>query len=151
MARAPFQVLVFPYRLFGGELVQYAVFRRLDADVWQGISGGGEDGESPEQAARREAFEEAGISENAPLLRLDSIASIPAIHFADYRFWGNDVYVVAEYSFGVEIGEGEIRLSGEHRDYEWLSYEEAVNRLKWDSNKTALWELHRRLSNANRV
>lgn len=150
MARAPFQVLIFPYRLIaGGKLLQFAVFRRSDTNVWQGISGGGESGENPEQAARREALEEAGISENAPLLPLDSTASIPAIHFANYHLWGTDVYVIPEYSFGIKINDGEVRLSSEHRRCEWLNYEAAANLLKWDSNKTALWELHRRLSIVN--
>lgn len=30
---------------------------------------------------------------------------------------------------------------------EWLSYEDAIARLKWDSNKNALWELNWKLLN----
>ena len=30
---------------------------------------------------------------------------------------------------------------------EWLNFEEANNKLKWDSNKNALWELNYRLNN----
>ena len=30
---------------------------------------------------------------------------------------------------------------------EWLSYDEAIKKLKWDSNKNALWELNYRLLN----
>ena len=30
---------------------------------------------------------------------------------------------------------------------EWLSYEEAMNKLTWDSNKNALWELNYLLVN----
>lgn len=56
MPRAPFQVLVYPYRRLEGGLVNYALFRRSDAGWWQGIAGGGEGRESPEEAARREAF-----------------------------------------------------------------------------------------------
>ncbi|HFJ9286950.1 TPA: NUDIX pyrophosphatase, partial [Bacillus toyonensis] len=33
----------------------------------------------------------------------------------------------------------------EHFNYKWLCFEEAVTLLKWDSNKTALWELNKRL------
>ncbi|MGG1610308.1 NUDIX pyrophosphatase, partial [Bacillus wiedmannii] len=32
-----------------------------------------------------------------------------------------------------------------HFKYKWLCFEEAVMLLKWDSNKTALWELNNRL------
>ena len=28
---------------------------------------------------------------------------------------------------------------------EWLTYEEAIKKLTWDSNKNALWELNERL------
>jgi dATP pyrophosphohydrolase len=114
--------------------------------VWQWIAGGGEGDEQPEQTARREAREEADIPEDARLIRLDAMASIPATHFADRHLWGTDVYVIPEYSFGVEVKDEEVYLSGEHGECAWLDYEAARNRLEWDSNKTALWELHSRLS-----
>ena len=61
MARAPFQVLVFPYRYTPEEEIEYAVFFRISpryGGVWQAIAGGGEDDETPLEAAKREAFEE---------------------------------------------------------------------------------------------
>jgi len=124
----------------------YLLFKRSDLNVWQWIAGGGENQESPEQTARREAREEANIPEIARLIRLDSVASIPATHFADRYLWGTDVYVIPEYSFGVEVENEEVCSSGEHNECAWLDYETARNRLEWDSNKTALWELHSRLS-----
>jgi dihydroneopterin triphosphate diphosphatase len=145
MSRAAFQVLIIPYRVDENGQPSYLLFKRADQNVWQWIAGGGENQESPEQAARREALEEAGISETARLIRLDSVASIPAIHFADRHLWGNDVYVIREYSFGVEVKDKEVCLSGEHKECAWLNYETARNHLEWDSNKTALWELHSRL------
>ena len=51
-------------------------------ECWQGIAGGAEGGEWAEQSARREMMEEAGIPIDAPLVRLDTIASIPTSHFA---------------------------------------------------------------------
>ena len=58
--RAPFQVLVIPYKIINNEIL-YGIFLRSDMKVWQTISGGGEDDESPIEAAKREANEEAGI------------------------------------------------------------------------------------------
>jgi dihydroneopterin triphosphate diphosphatase len=145
MSRAAFQVLVIPYRIDTDGQPRYLLFKRSDHNTWQWIAGGGEAGEQPEQAARRESFEEAGIPENGCLIRLDSLASIPAIHFADHHLWGSDVYVIPEYSFGIEVETEEVCLSGEHKECVWLDYETAHDRLKWDSNKTALWELHNRL------
>jgi dATP pyrophosphohydrolase len=146
MARAPFQVIVIPYRVGSARQPQYLVFNRSDLNVWQWIAGGGEDDEKPEQTARREAFEEAGIRQNAPLIPLDSVASIPVIYFSDSHLWDKNLYVIPEYSFGIEVGSSAIHLSNEHIRCRWLDYETAQNRLKWDSNKTALWELNRRLS-----
>ena len=145
MSRAAFQVLIIPFRLDKNGETRYLLFKRADLDVWQWIAGGGKDNERPEQAARREAFEEAGIPKNARLIRLDSTTSIPATHFADRHLWGIEVYVIPEYSFGVKVETEEVCLSGEHSECVWLDYETARNRLEWDSNKTALWELHSRL------
>lgn len=60
IVRAPFQVLIFPYTRAADGTLRYAVFRRANLGVWQGLAGGGEDGETPAQAARRETAEEAG-------------------------------------------------------------------------------------------
>jgi dATP pyrophosphohydrolase len=145
MSRAAFQVLVIAFQVGPNGEPQYLLFKRADKAVWQWIAGGGEDGEEPEQAARREALEEAGIPRDARLMRLDSVASIPAVHFAGRHLWGDDIFVIPEFSFGVEVYGEEVRLSGEHSACEWLDYETARSRLEWDSNRTALWELHRRL------
>lgn len=146
MARAPFQVLIYPYRGIREERFEYAVFKRADEGFWQGISGGGEDGESPLEAARREAFEEAGLAPDLDFIQLDTVDSIPVTFYKDSDLWGDDVYVVLQYCFGVRADDQAITLSQEHTEYCWLPYEEARARLKYNGNKTALWELNRRLS-----
>jgi dihydroneopterin triphosphate diphosphatase len=144
MARAPFQVIVIPYRIDVTNQFQYLVFKRSDQKVWQWIAGGGEDNEKPQQTARREAYEEAGIPENSPLIQLDSISSIPVTCFTDYHLWDSNLHVIPEFSFGIEAN-SEIQLSNEHCKCLWLNYDTAQSYLEWDSNKTALWELNRRL------
>lgn len=59
MSRAPFQILVFLRRVINDE-IEYLLLRRADSGVWQGIAGGGEDDEGPEDAATRETLEETG-------------------------------------------------------------------------------------------
>lgn len=62
MARARYQVLVIPYCIQDGN-VQFCLFRRSDMGIWQFIAGGGEEDDiSIIESAKREAFEEAGIS-----------------------------------------------------------------------------------------
>src|SRR5690349_7556190 len=101
MARAPFQVLVFPYRHMDGGDIHYALFRRSDLDYWQGIAGGGEDDETPLETARREAGEEAGIPAEHHYLSLETTNSISVDNFTGHEVWGDSLYVIPEYSFGV--------------------------------------------------
>lgn len=58
--------------------------------------------------------------------------------------WPEDTYVVPEYAFGFECTE-EIKLSHEHTECMWLSYQDTYEKLRWDSNRTALYELNCRL------
>jgi dATP pyrophosphohydrolase len=77
-------------------------------------------------------------------VELESCATIPVIHFADFRD-REDLFVIPELRFGVEVVEGDLRLSREHLEYAWLPYPQAHAVLRWDSNKNALWELDCRL------
>ena len=74
--RAPYQVLIFPY-IITDNSIQYAIFNRSDYGCWQGLAGGGEDDETPNESAKREAFEEAGIVGDYPYIKLDSMSSLP--------------------------------------------------------------------------
>lgn len=146
MARARYQVLVIPYCITDGQ-VRFCVFRRTDLDIWQFIAGGGEDEDaSIIESARREAFEEAGIPVTCSYSPLDTCCSIPADCFRDAEaLWGQDCLVVPEYAFAVRVENTSLQLSREHTEYEWAAYARAHAMLQYDSNRTALWELNRRL------
>ncbi len=141
--RAPYQILAIPYKRTT-ELL-FCIFRRADCDQYQFVAGGGEDNESPLDAAVREIREEAGVTA-ASVISLSSMAYLPVnvISEKHRRLWSKDIYVIPEYAFGFECDKG-ISLSDEHIDFEWLNYDEAKSRLTWDSNKTALYELNCRL------
>ena len=141
--RAPFQILAIPYRCEDGDL-RVCVLRRADSDQWQFVAGGGEDRETPAEAARREIWEECGIY--AEVTPLTSACSIPAsiFHPRILAAWPSDLYVIPEYSFAFLCPE-ELTLSHEHTECVWLAPAEARERLKWDSNRTALYELECRL------
>ena len=87
MGRAPFQVLVLLFRRTQSAGIEYAVFRRSDDCVWQGIAGGGEDDETALEAARREAHEEGGIPVSAPLYPLKMADHVPVSSFAARHEW----------------------------------------------------------------
>ena len=143
--RAPFQILAIPYRK--NETIRYCVLHRADSDQYQFVAGGGEDRETALKAAVREIREETGISAGR-VIPLTSLAYLPAdvIDRAHRESWPKDTYVIPEYAFGFEC-DAEITLSDEHTAFEWLDYEDAMAKLTWDSNKTALYELNSRLVN----
>lgn len=144
MARAPYNVHVFLYRINENGDKEYAMFRRSDYDIWQGICGGGEDGEAILESALREAYEEAGLPQNSILHRLDTISYIPATEFKASKHWGKDVVVIPMYYFAT-LYDGNIILSSEHSEYKWCDFHEAMNLMYWNDQKNALWELNERL------
>ncbi|KKQ81452.1 MAG: dATP pyrophosphohydrolase [Parcubacteria group bacterium GW2011_GWF2_38_76] len=143
--RSPFQVLIFPFIKEGANYL-YAVFCREDMGIWQGIAGGGEGDEKPIEAAKREAYEEAGINKSYNFIRLSSMTTIPAENIHGL-IWGKDIVMIPEFSFGVEVSNKELKTSHEHIDYHWLPLKESIRKLRYDSNKSALWELDYRLKN----
>jgi dihydroneopterin triphosphate diphosphatase len=144
MARAPFQVIVIPFKASLSEPA-YGIFKRRTHEMWQAISGGGEDDETPLDAAIRETLEETGIASHVGWVSLQSRASIPASVFSGTDHWPRDLFVVPEYSFGLAVPDTNVELSPEHSECAWLPFHEAHQRLTWDSNRVALWELHCRV------
>lgn len=146
MARAAFQCLIIPF-MIENSMPKFAVFKRADMGIWQFISGGGEDGETPLETAKRECFEEANIPQDTVFYELDAISTIPAEIFSEqYRKnWGRCCFVIKEYKFAFKLTDDRIKISEEHSEYKWVSYEEAMTLLKYDSNRTALTELRARI------
>lgn len=146
--RKPKQVLVFLYRKNEKNEYEYCIFYRKKMQIWQAISGGVEDSETLIETVKREVLEETNIEANN-IFKLSSVSSIPVVNVTGKFTWGNDVYVVTEYSFGVFTENSDIKLSSEHKQYEWFKYDDAYEKLEFDSNKTALWELNQRLLNSD--
>ena len=88
--RQPWNVFVYLYRRTnnGNEFV---LLKRKDDGIWQGIAGGGEDGENLEEAAQREAYEETGLPLSTSLFKLDTMCYIEANIFECYEQWGEDL------------------------------------------------------------
>ena len=144
--REPYQILLVPYRIVD-DITLFCVFRRSDSNCWQFIAGGGENGETPVLAAKRETREEIGIEPNN-IKQLTCIAYIPidVIAESSRQHWDKNIFVIPEYAFAFECYSEPI-LSHEHSEYKWLTYDEARNLLKWDSNKVAMYEVKCSLEN----
>lgn len=145
--RTPFQILAFPYMRNQNNDFEYAIFKRSDAKYWQGVAGGGEDNEMPLETATRETEEEIG-SLPVKALPLVSMVTVPAKNILSHakNIEKSNILMIPEYSFGVELKDKNLKISHEHTEYRWVKYEEAIELLKWDSNKSALWELNYRLT-----
>jgi len=144
--RAPFNVLVIPFRKSANGNYEFAVFKRADEGYWQFIAGGGEDDESPAEAAVRESNEEACIPSGTSFYSLKSVSSVPVIFFlAAKEIWPRDLYVIPNYSFAADCRNLDIIISHEHTEFKWAGYDECYEFLNWDNNKVALWELNERL------
>ena len=148
--RTPYQVLVIPFRQRGDD-TEYALLRRSDVGYWQWIAGGGEAGEIVLESARREVYEEAGVSRSSPFYRLQATFSVPTSYFAARDRWPRDLYVIPEYCFAVDVQETTINLSHEHTEFRWLDFESASKMLHWQTNQVALWELSQRIALSDMV
>lgn len=147
MARQPKQVHIFLFRS-GEKGFEYALFQRSDSPFcWQGICGGLEGDETLEEGARREIFEEAGIRDCLPLLRLESISYLPDHVFSDSEraVWGEQMVVIPMYFFAMPFS-GEVQLSDEHTAIKWLPYDSAYSLICYQDQQIALYELHEKLS-----
>lgn len=142
--RTFYQVLMFPYKK-EGEL-KFALFKRGDLGVWQGISGGGEDGETPRLTAQREISEETSLTKY-DLYPLSSLSTIPVTKIGRELSYGKEIIMIPEFTFGIELKENDLEIiSDEHIEFGWFGFEDAIKKLTWDSNKSALWELNFRLT-----
>lgn len=144
--REPYQILSIPYRIIDGTTL-FCIFHRSDSSCWQFIAGGGENGETPIEAAKRETIEEISIDPKN-IKQLTCVAYVPAEVVAESRrqHWNKNTYVIPEYSFAFEC-DSDPTLSLEHIEYKWLTYDEARKLLKWDSNKVAMYEIKTLLEN----
>ena len=102
---------------------------------WQPVTGGIEDGEAIEEAAKREVFEETHIK-------------IKELITDVYKFElkNKDGTKYPEYVFGAEINhkvDTTKNIYTEHEEVGFFEYEEAMAKLKWPGNKEGLTNLYK--------
>ena len=143
--RAPYQILTILYKKNEGKIL-YCIFYRTSHPIWQFLSGGGEDNETPLETVVREVQEEISVTIiKEDIEVLDTKNTIPVANVTGEYTWGPNVFVIPEHTFAVDASDFDIKLSSEHKEYKWVEYEEAMEKLRYDSNKTALWELNEKL------
>ena len=143
MARTPVNVLVLPYKKEGFDLL-FCIFKRKDVNIWQFVAGGGEDGETLIETAIRETYEETGIISD-DFIQLKSMTYAPVGHFSEKSqvLWGKETIVVPIYTFAVLCkSTANVTISDEHTNFKWCSFDEAMQLLHFDLDKTAMYELN---------
>ena len=98
--------------------------------AWEIVHGRLEAGERPEEAAVREVKEETGL----PIERLYNLTCQP---FYLHRLSTVQMAVV----FVAFVGTGDVALSVEHDQWEWMAPSEAMGLLSWPRSISALREL----------
>lgn len=131
------------YRWRDGQL-EFLLLKRIQEEdgFWQPVTGHMEAGETVADTLKREVIEETGIHKFKDLT--DQLYS--------YEWYSDDQDEARgvkgrDIVFGAEVRpETEVTLNPkEHDEYEWLPYDEALRRLKWQGNKESLRRLYERL------
>ena len=105
---------------------------KIYENLWQGVAGKIEDGETAPEAAIRELKEETG---------LDSVNMFVADHVSRfYEVHEDRVNLVPV--FGMEVDSDEVMLSEEHVDFKWVIIKEALNTLVWNGQKKGIQTVH---------
>lgn len=106
---------------------------------WDLPKGHVEEGEAEEETARRETFEETGIS---------GLEFVPGFRKTiTYSFKRKGRMVPKEVVFFLAKTEAkEVHLSDEHRGYAWLPYLQAAEKVTYENARLVLWEAENRLS-----
>ena len=104
-------------------------------DYWDFPRGKIENGESEEEAAKREIEEETG------LINIKLVEGFRETTHWFYRWQGRNVYKEAVY-FLAEAGTIEIKISGEHLEFLWADFEKALQTLTYNNTKKILQAAH---------
>ncbi|MBI5462600.1 MAG: dihydroneopterin triphosphate diphosphatase [Gammaproteobacteria bacterium] len=134
--KRPESVLVLVYTAAGEVLM---LRRRQPDDFWQSVTGSLEWDETPEQAARRELFEETGVTADAGLIDCHTTHHFPILPAWRARY-APDVTENVEHVFRIAFAaRPAIRLDlAEHLEYRWLDRAAAADLATSHTNRDAI-------------
>ncbi|MBI3004224.1 MAG: NUDIX domain-containing protein [Ignavibacteriales bacterium] len=98
---------------------------------WEFAKGHIEPGEDERETVKREVAEETGITD---ILFVDGFRETIRYFF---RWKESRIFKIVVF-FLVQTSQEVVKLSDEHIGYEWLSYDDALKRLKFKNSKTIL-------------
>ena len=150
--RRPDKIIVYLYRRTETGQIEYLLLQRAPTGkagaIWQTVVGSAQWDEKLIEAARREVFEETGLT------RLQGIIAVGyafSFSFAPphQSHYAPDVKTIRNTVFASEVVSVKpVMLSAEHVDYGWFPYQEALERIHWPEEREALIRLHPMLGGA---
>ena len=117
---------------------EYLLLRRSQEDaiypgIWQLVTGSIHEGERATDAAKREMLEETGLA-------LDRFWVVPFVN--SFYVSVNDTVHMSPV-FAAEVNPvSSVRLSNEHQDHKWCSFELAMDTLVWPGQRAATQLVH---------
>lgn len=108
---------------------------KKEGEYWQPLTGTVNDDESLKDCLKRELKEEVSIDK--------IISIIDDVYHFNWE-WDGEVYLEFVYAIELEPGQ-QVKLSEEHDDYAWVTFDEAINKLAKDNNKKAFQEFKKKV------
>ncbi|MBN8571312.1 MAG: NUDIX pyrophosphatase [Ignavibacteria bacterium] len=116
---------------------KFLVLKRSDdakvhPGIWQIVTAKIDAGEKAFETARREVFEETG-------LKPSELYVAPSVN-RFYNYMDDSINLVPV--FIAEVDSDDVKISDEHSEFEWLSFDEALGRIHWVSQKKMVKEAY---------
>jgi 8-oxo-dGTP pyrophosphatase MutT (NUDIX family) len=108
-----------------------SVSHRAEKDYWDFPKGHLEKGEKEIETVKREVFEETGLKE------IKFVEGFKEWIKYFFKYQGKNIFKIVTF-YLVETNKKEIKISSEHLGYEWLPFNEAMERLTFDNAKEIL-------------
>jgi 8-oxo-dGTP pyrophosphatase MutT (NUDIX family) len=108
-----------------------SVSHRAEKDYWDFPKGHVEKGEKEIETVKREVFEETGLKE------IKFVEGFKEWIKYFFKYKGKNIFKIVTF-YLVQTNKKEIKISSEHLGYEWLPFDEAMERLTFNNAREIL-------------
>lgn len=135
MVKREFSAGAVVFRRAGEKIFYLILHYHFKGDYWDFPRGNIEKGEMTQQAAAREIKEETGID------KFKFVEGFLEKSEWFYQWKGERIFKQVKY-FLAETKNEDIKISGEHLEFDWLEFDDALKQLTYSNSKRILKEAH---------